>query len=162
MNDFPDYVDFTAKADQSSFAKLAGVSRQAIGTHVKNGVLSDDGSLKCWQLEYMEHLRSVAAGRPENDGNIKAATFREKMASARLKEIQADQLDGVLVNVDEVYADLLPMFLHIKTQLEASSSRLSTLLSAKYGISVDKRDLDSEFRLALSEMTRYVESEKGE
>lgn len=145
-------------ANQTGFGSLVGASQQSISMHVKNGVLSENGTYRLWLKEYSNHLREIAAGRPENDDTIKAATIREKLANAEHKELQTAQLRKTLVSLEEVYQEMLPWFSHMKTQLEAAGSRIATMLTAQYGISIDKRLIDTEHRNALSEITKYVNS----
>lgn len=150
--------DLDEPANQTGFGSLVGASQQSISTHVKNGVLSAGSTYREWLKEYSNHLREVAAGRPENDETIKSVTIREKTANAAHKELLTAQLQGTLVNMDEVFREMQPWFAHMKTQLEASGSRISTMLNAQFGISVDKRLIDKEHRNALSEIAKYVDS----
>ena len=125
-------IDLDEQASQTAFGLLVGASQQSISQHVKNGVLSEGATHSQWLQEYCKHLREIAAGRPENSEDIKAVTIREKTANARHKEVMTKQLEGTLVDKEEVYQEMLPLFTHMKTQLESAGSRIITLLSAQY------------------------------
>ena len=151
--------DLDEPATQTGFASLVAASQQSISGHVQKGTLVDGGTYRDWLAQYSNHLREVAAGRPENSDDIKTVTIREKTANARHKEIQTMQLEGTLVDMEQVYQQMLPWFSHMKTQLEASGNRIATMLTAQYGVTVDKRLIDKEHRNALGEIAKYVNSD---
>lgn len=154
-------IDLNELANQTAFGQLVGASQQSISQHVKNGVLSDSSTHAEWLKEYCEHLRGIAAGRPENSDDIKAVTIREKTANAVHKETVTKQLLGTLVDEEEFYQKMVPLFNHMRNQLDPVGSRVATALSAQLGVTVDKRLIDTEIRSALSEIGKYVGSSEG-
>ena len=143
-------------ANQSSFSKLVGVSRQAIGAHASKGIFDGCDSLQEWLQAYCEKLREEASGRVvENADEMKVATIREKNAKAYKTELEIEQLRKTLVDMNEVYRELEPAMLHILTTMKAAGNRIASALSAQYGIQIDKRLLDNEFRTALSAIADY-------
>lgn len=139
---------------QAAFARLLGITPQAVSNHVKNGSINGETYLD-WIQSYIQHLRAEAAGRPENGDAMKAAKIRETTAKARKTELEIQQLEGVLVHRDTVIEELEPAIEHIKTTLNAASSRLATTLSAQHGIPIDQQLFKNEFNTALRAIAAY-------
>lgn len=148
-------IDLLSKAKQSTFAELVGVTQQAISKHYRNGVLKHDGTYDEWVKSYCEHLRIEAAGRDVAE-DIKQATIREKNANAAKKELETDILSKRVVDRGEVFQELEPAVLHIKTTLMNSGEKIAAAIKATHGIEIDKHYIDDQHRNALSEIARYA------
>lgn len=142
------------KAKQSVFAGMVGVSQQAVSKQFGNGVLEKEGTYADWLIAYCEHLRIEASGRDVAE-DIKSATIREKNANADKKELETDILRGTVVNMDQVYEELMPAIQHIKSVLSSGCEKIKSSIDAVYEINVDKRYIDDPIFNAMSEIAQY-------
>ena len=146
---------------QSDFAELVGISQPAINKHLKSGVLRKGGTAKEWLLDYTANLRIESSGRNQDD-EMKAATIREKTASAQLKEVKVKQIEGTLVDMEVLFQEMQPWFSHMKGTLDTASGRIISKISTLYGVEVPKRIIEKEHRESLSKITQFVLGDKAD
>lgn len=151
------YPDLNQPATQADLARLLGVSRAAVHSHHDQGLFTAEASLGTWLQEYINKLRTEAAGRgAEDDDRLREATIRERIAKARKTELDIAVTEKQLVAMYDVYRELQPFVLHVRSTMEAAGNRIATALSAQYGVKIDKRLLENEFRTALSAIADYT------
>jgi phage terminase Nu1 subunit (DNA packaging protein) len=79
-------LDLSQPCTHEKFASLVGISRQAVGAHVENGVLPQGGAIGGWILDYTAHLREHAAGR----GNGMSELSFQRAELARVSRERAE------------------------------------------------------------------------
>ncbi|WP_271273814.1 hypothetical protein [Aliamphritea hakodatensis] len=90
------------RATQTGFARLVGVSQQAISGRVKDGRLREGASFADWLLTYCEELREQAAGRGgDQQADFQKSRAADMAASAALKQIQYHEKIGTLIHREE-------------------------------------------------------------
>ncbi|MCB1909542.1 MAG: terminase small subunit [Rhodocyclaceae bacterium] len=79
-------IEMDYPVTQAEFAKLVGISQQAVSDLAQRSLLAEGASAQTWLLQYTGHLREVAAGRlGANDHGLVAER-------ARLAKEQADRV----------------------------------------------------------------------
>jgi len=155
------WPDLGKPATQADLARLVKVARSTIHGHHDSGLFAEGGDLGDWLLSYIEKLRTEAAGRTaDSDEEMRLAKLREMNVKAQKGELEIAQMEKQLVDRQVVYDELYPALLHMKTTLEAAGGRIATALSAQYGITINQRLLDNEFRTALHVIADYTPAER--
>lgn len=139
---------------EREFAALVGITRQAVGDHVRSGVLSRVAPARFDMADsvkrYCAHLREHAAraGRPSEGGDaLKRARTKLAEEQAALAAIKAEQARGELVSADAVAREWQTVLRDVRAAVLAVPSRFgaaSPHLSAS-----DVAALDREVRAAL-------------
>lgn len=139
---------------ESELAALLGITRQAIGDHVRSGVLKRIAPARFDVADsvrrYCTHLREHArrAGRPSEGGDaLKAARTRLAEEQASLAAIKAAQARGELVSGDAVTREWQSVLRDVRAAVLAVPSRFGATmphLSAN-----DVAALDREIRATL-------------
>ncbi|HMF51155.1 MAG TPA: hypothetical protein VK603_21040 [Candidatus Saccharimonadales bacterium] len=57
-------------ATREEFARVMGISHQAVTEHVRKGVLTRGATVAQWLVEYGKHHAAVAAGWQSNNGAV--------------------------------------------------------------------------------------------
>ena len=94
-------TDLDLPATHSGFARLIGVSQQAVSAAVKGGLLRRGGTVREWLLAYCANLRKNATGR-EKDDQVAQQRARLLAANAEARERANAKAHGVLVDAREV------------------------------------------------------------
>lgn len=151
-------------AKQTVFARMVGLNQSNVSRHIKKGHLSENGTYGIWLKEYCRHLSETAAGRPENNDELRAVTIREKLAKARQSEVATAKELGQLVRVDEVGIKLQVAFEHMSGILKTASQSVVDEIKLEYGVDIDPAIINKHHTAALSEISKFsrpVESDNG-
>ena len=109
------------EADQTSFARLVGVSQQAISGRVSDGRLEKGETLQQWLHVYLEDLREQASGRGgDEQANFQRARAREMEASSKLKEMQYHEKMGTLIHAEHARAFLSDWAQFARSEIDAA------------------------------------------
>lgn len=137
---------------ESELAALLGITRQAIGEHVRSGVLTRAGRARFDLVNsvngYCAHLRKHAAraGRPSDGGDLKAERLRLTRAQAEAQGQKNRLAAGELVPVAEVQREWVTAATDLRNALLAVPGRLQ----ARLGLTAAQAEAaDAEIRLAL-------------
>lgn len=97
-------VDLNAKASQTAFARLVGISQQAVSKQIEKGNLTEDGSFGEWLLQYCDQLREQASGRGgEGQVDVARATYDEKVVKTALGRLDYQEKLGNTIHKEEAY-----------------------------------------------------------
>lgn len=164
LGDDPPSTDAPPKATalpvtvhESELAALLGITRQAIGEHVRSGVLTRAGRARFDLVKsvraYSAHLRKHAAraGRPSDGGdNLKAERLRLTRAQAEAQEQKNRLAAGELVPVAEVRREWVTAATDLRNAMLAVPGRLQ----ARLGLTAAQAEAaDVELRLALETLS---------
>lgn len=142
------WPDPNAKANQTAFAGMVGVSQQAISQLKAKGVLTDGGTFYEWHTAYLERLQSVAAGR-EQDNRLSDVRIRETEMSANLKELEYMKQLGQIILVNDL-SPLLSAFIgSVQFNVMAAQERIIEAIESKHSITIDDDDIGKPLRTAL-------------
>ncbi len=141
-----------AKANQTSFALMVGVSQQAISQLKGKGVLHDGGTFADWLGAYLERLRNEASGR-EQDTRLSDARIRETEMNAGLKEIELYDKLKKIVWVDDLAPLLNDFFSSVQFNVMAAQERIIEAIESKHSITVDDDDIGKPLRAALESVS---------
>lgn len=142
------WPDPEAKANQTTFALMVGISQQAVSQLKNKNVFPEGGSFADWLGAYLERLRSEASGR-EQDSRLSASRIRETEASANLKELDyLDRLKTVIWRPD-IEPLLTEMCSSIQFNVMAAQERIIESIESKYSIKLDDDDIGKHLRSAL-------------
>jgi hypothetical protein len=151
-------LNLKTKVSQTEFGRLVGVSQQAIGKQVSNGVLNRKHNLGQWLVDYCEHLRTEAAGR---GGNL-----QEQLSQARLEESQEKTMSLrqkrlvdagdllILSDLEEVVLELPGLF---QTSIISAASNIIDAIESKHGIELDELIVKQPLSDALRFVADHVE-----
>ncbi|WP_322414327.1 terminase small subunit [Mesorhizobium huakuii] len=139
---------------ESQLAALLGISRQAIGEHVANGVLKRAGraqfDLAASVKAYCAHLRLHAgrAGRPSEGGDVlKAERLRLTKAQAEAQEAKNRLAAGEMVSAEAVGREWQTILRDVRAAVLAVPSRYGATMP--HLTANDVAALDREIRAAL-------------
>lgn len=136
MNEFE---CLNAKANQSAFGRLVGISQPSVKEFVDKGILIPGQTLQQWLLQYCERIRKEASGRSgDEQKSLTLARIRDANTSSRLKEITIAEKLGVLVDVQEVEPQLVAMVTAARSELLSLPNKLVTEIKALHGIEIDE------------------------
>jgi terminase small subunit / prophage DNA-packing protein len=112
--------------DQAAFARLVGISRQAVGKLVKSGTLPAGGTLAVWVLAYVESLRARSSRQTAG-----LSSERERLARERADNLalQNAALRGELVNADAVRRAVTTLAATVRAGFERVPDKLSERLA---------------------------------
>jgi len=149
-----EFENLNAKANQSSFARLVGVSQTAIKSHFDKGTLIAGQSLADWLHQYCESLRTEAAGRGGDDQkSLTRARTNDAQQSARLKEIQIAEKLGELISAEEIKPAILAMVSAARIELLSLPSKLAAEFKALYGVDVDESLIEDHIHESLEHLS---------
>lgn len=142
------WPDPNAKANQTAFAAMVGVSQQAISQLKNKGVLPDGGTYTDWLIAYVERLRAEAAGR-EQDNRLSDVRIRETEMSANLKELEYMKQLGQTILVNDLSPLLNGFMASVQFNVMAAQERIIEAIESKHSITVDDDDIGKPLRAAL-------------
>jgi phage terminase Nu1 subunit (DNA packaging protein) len=91
----------TKRNTQAEFAKLVGITQQAVSQLIRKGVLSAHGNLVQWIGEYCANLRDQAAGRKSESGKFDLVDERARLAASQREKID--------IEIARLRAELVPL-----------------------------------------------------
>ena len=141
-------TEYVTKAE---FARRCGFTRQHANKLVNTGVIvpEKDGKLNfeaakaAWESskkvgfeENGNNLKQTAATRTTNKVvqsglDYNTARTRKEAANAHLKELELQEMQGILVPVDEVRADAAAFGGEMRAKFQAVGSRIATMCEGK-------------------------------
>jgi phage terminase Nu1 subunit (DNA packaging protein) len=135
------------------FARLLGISVQAVNGHARAGVITKTGR-SCFPLsaitEYCEHLRTTI----QNGGAGRGLTqqreeyVEEKTKLARMQRLQAE---GKLVDIDQVGAGWNHLVAQIRTRMMAIPNRVAARWAMIRAPHEAEREVRTEIEEALTD-----------
>lgn len=133
-----DMIDLDAPASQSGFARLVGVSQQAISKQVKSGVLTSGETNGEWLRAYCHHLRTEAAGRvADNDKTLTDQRLKESEQKTLQLAISNSKELGYLVPVVEVGNAVNQVFTDVSTEMTNAAIRIQERLESELSVTVN-------------------------
>lgn len=146
-------INLDEQATFAGFARLVGITTQA--AHQSNH-LQKGGTYRQWLLAYCLALREQASNHVgANDDELRAATIREKNASAAKKEVEIQLLVGELVRASEVKAKLNLVMQHMIATLDAADLKIAQQIELEHDIQVQPELIQKHLRNALSEIAAF-------
>lgn len=162
------------KVSQSQLARELGVSRQRVSAMVREGLITPDSK---GRIDLDAALVAIAANRdparggkqtPVNESFHEARTRKER-ALATLREIEADEAAGRLVDAEEVQQAFVSMITTARTRLRAIPSKVAGELYHVGKVSKNQREgaaeiqkkLLAEVDEALQELSEYKPKTEG-
>lgn len=144
------------KARQMVFAQIVGISQPAVSEHLNNGILTDGESYEVWIKQYCAHMRTAAAGRAENNDELRAATIREKIAKARQAEVNTAKELAQLVRIDSIKDKLAMLLSHMSSVLLNCESTIREHAKLELGVDIPTGFITNHHKAALSELANFV------
>lgn len=142
------WPDPDAKASQTAFAQMVGVSQQAISQLKNKSVLPEDGTFRDWLVSYCDRLRNEAAGR-EQDNRLSDVRIRETEMSANLKELEYLKQLGKIIMADDLSPLMTAFCSAVQFNVMAAQERIIEAIESKHSITVDDDDIGKPLRAAL-------------
>ena len=138
MAGLADFLD--AKATQSGFADLVGVSKQAIQKHAKKIGLRAGLSYREWLKVYCAHIREEAAGR---GGDKHGELTLQRIEESRQKTLSM-QLDNMkelkqLCMTEDVAVAFRKFGSKISSSFDNVGAKIIESIDSKYDITVDEQ-----------------------
>lgn len=127
-------MELDTQITPAEFAALVGVTPQAVGHLLKNGVLARGQTGREWLHSYVKRLRLQAAGRlGKGDGALDLATERALLARAQrtVLELRAAETRGELVRAESVRQVWAKRIVNTRDALLLVPHRLSAALAAE-------------------------------
>ena len=149
-------------ATLKQIAEHLGFGVPEAGRHMKMlGINYVEVSMDEIRIAYLERLRKVAAQTMSEDGVdlVKERALTERV-TRQIKELDLSERKGELIAVSQLKSTLRNSFLHIKTTMRGSASKIKTIVDARYGIDLDSEIIKVEIDNALSELSRYTTSDQ--
>lgn len=114
------------------------------------------------RLAYIQHLREVAAGHSDEDGD---SLVKERIETERvdrqLKILTLEEKRGNLVDVAKLEPELVQMFAAFKIELLAMADKIQDDIKVLYGIDLDGDIITGQVESALSHLSRYDPEHKA-
>ena len=151
-------IDLDEQATQGKFSLLVGVSQQAIGKQVDNGVLTRGESFGDWLIDYTNHLREEAAGRGgSQQQSLTVARTEEATVKAALGRVSYHEKIGTIVSVDDAKDFLSDWAGYANREYRSGTERLILDVEAVFSINVEKELVDKHAGSAINRVKRYAE-----
>ena len=151
-----DYLD--KRATQAEFAKLVGVSQQAISKQLDKGALHAGETLREWLLRYCNHLRDQAAGRGgSQQESLAAAKTEEAQVKTALNRLEYQKKLGVLVVADDVGYALNDWAGYANREYLSGVERGVGLIKNENGVSVDRESVKNIVGPTVGRIQGYAE-----
>lgn len=149
-------IDLSQTASQTVFARLVGVSPQAVSKKVAEGVLLEGGTLQDWLLAYCGALREVAAGRGGDEQHtLTGEKARQTRIDADLKELQYYERIGRLVSTDAIEPVLDGWASTARAEFTNAVDQIVAGIESRHGITVDRELVDKPAAAACKAIASY-------
>jgi len=143
------WPDPNDQANQTAFARMLGMSQQAVSKLKANGIIRDGGTFSEWLTAYVERLRSEAAGR-EQDERLSAARIRQTEMDANLKELEYLRECEKIIYREDLQPALDALVSAIQFNVLAAQDRIIEGIESKYSVQLDDESVSGPLRNALS------------
>lgn len=150
--------DLTQPASQTNFARLLGISQQAVSAQVGKGVLPTGGTYLDWLREYYSHLSSQAAGRGgDSQMDVARATIEEKVTKTALARLQYHEELKRLIDIEEARQLLADWASFANRQFSQAYERLVLDIESQHDIAVSPELREKHAGTATQRIRSYVE-----
>lgn len=130
-------------ATQYEIGEHLGITQQQVSDLQRRNVLEKGCTIDKARKDYLEHLRSVAAGRGgDAQFRLTEQRARQAEADAQLKELQYWREVGALVAVDELEPLLSGWATSARAEVENAVDRAITGIESEHGIKVDRAKVE--------------------
>jgi phage terminase Nu1 subunit (DNA packaging protein) len=145
-------------ATQAYLAKLMGISVRRFRELRDEGVLPDaekgEYDVEVVMPIYCEHLRHVAAGRGASPTAKSIEYLRLMKARADKAEMEAAEMRGMLIPVDQIAGPLHSAVIIMKTRMLAVPSKCAPLVAGVNSITAVERVIRDHIYEALSDLSK--------
>ncbi|MGE0022097.1 MAG: hypothetical protein AB7S70_00510 [Hyphomicrobium sp.] len=147
-------------ATQAYCAKLLGISERRFRELRDEGVIPDaeKGEYDIEEIVpiYCEHLRTVAAGRGGGEGQAIKSNEDARLLKARADkaEMEAAEMRGSLVPVDQIAGVMHSAVIIMKTRLGAVPSKAAPLVAGMKSIPAVERVIRDNIEEALADLAK--------
>ena len=143
-------IQLTDEATQSGFARLVGVSRQAINKLCEKGDFPEGGDYHTWLTIYVDRLRENAAGRGGDSQatltQMRIMEAQENVAEKRQRRLAAA---GELMDRETVFSWVTESGANIQGFMLDAGETIFESVSEKYSIELEADDVFGPIRTAL-------------
>lgn len=129
------------------FARLVGISRQAVADHRRRGTLRDGASAAEWLRSYCERLRGLRSA--DEAQALAKQRARQAAADAQLKELSYLERVGALVAVEDIEPRLATWAVAIRAEFESAIEKILGMIESKHGVELDRGAVDALIESAL-------------
>lgn len=137
------------KANQTSFAELVGVSKQAIQKVAVRAGLRKGGTHAEWLRAYCEHLRTEAAGR---GGESMQDLTKQRILESREKTLsmQLENLErlGHLVSVEEMTGVFDELSSAVPISMNNAAESILSAIESRHSLNIDDELVHGPIRAA--------------
>lgn len=146
---------------QAEIAEHLGVSQAAVSKAMMKLTLDwRTASMDEIRLAYLSRLRAEAAGHVSSSGlDLVEEKAKTERVTRELKQMELERLQGILVSIEDLQADLTIATLNFKNILLGRNERLKATLDALYGIDVDIGLLNDETYEALEVLANSLDGD---
>ncbi|MCV6590779.1 MAG: hypothetical protein OIF57_17410 [Marinobacterium sp.] len=153
-----DFESLNAKASQTGFAKLVGISQPAVNGRVQSGQLHKGGTYREWLLAYVDDLREKAAGRGgEEQASVAQATVEEKQVKTALNRLEYHKELGRLVDIEEAKEFLGGWAAFANRQFMQAFERMVLAIESEHGIEISPELREKYAGTATERIRGYVD-----
>ena len=138
------------QATQTGFAKLTGVTKQAISQRCSAGQFPAGGTYASWLQIYIESLRSEAAGRSEKE--LGAIRGRKELAQARREEFELAKEMRMVVLIDDVAPGVTGILKEIQSRVIQAGKRSMQNIQVEHQIKIHDDVVLEPLRAALRDV----------
>lgn len=150
-------LNLNAKASQTAFARLVGVSQQAISKQIEKGNLSEGATFGEWLTEYCDQLRDQAAGRGgEGQVDVAQATYEEKKTKTALMRLDYHEKLENTINKEEAYSFLADWSMYSLRQFRQSFERLRDDMNNQLEIELPPEMVEKHAGAAIERVRDYA------
>lgn len=142
---------------QVEIADWLGINQSEVSRHLRTlGLNAKTDELKDIIRAYCEHLRGIASGHSDEDGDslIKERIETERIDRA-LKTLTLEEKRGNLVDVSKLEPALVEMVAAFKVEILSMADKVADDMRSLYGIEIDADIITGPVDAALSHLSRY-------
>ncbi len=143
-------LSLDARATQSRFALIVGISQPAVAKLLGKGILPKGGTYRDWLLAYCERLRKEASGRgADNQELLTQARIDESRENALSKRLDRYEKTGLLVALPHVKAVLSAWAQQVRMNVENAGEKIFDRISAEHDLTLNDELIREPLRVAL-------------
>ncbi len=132
-----DYLE--QKATQAEFARLVGISQQAVSKQLDKGAIHAGETLREWLLQYCNHLRDQAAGRGgSQQESLASAKTEEAEVKTALNRLTYQERLGTLILGDDVGYALSDWAGYANREFRSGTEKIVELIENEHSVSVNR------------------------
>jgi len=146
--------------NRSNLADVLGVALTTVDTYRRQGMpIAQEGSQgKEFQFDTKEVIEwlitlKVGGGEGGKVSTYEMSRAREKAATARMKELQLEEMEGRMLDVDDIMAPIEEQYGVVKSRVQAIPGRMAQTLAPELSAAAVERMLKAEINQALAELS---------